>query len=158
MLLTPHTLVGMAIGSTVQNPLIGFPLAIGMHFVGDMVPHWDFFSNTKKEERVVGWRPLAVMAELVLAVSLGITFTLYALWVNNNASLAFNLFICGIGGVLPDVLEGPHIYMKSEPRILELLSSIQSKMQFQAPLPWGILTQLFVAGVSLWIILGSLGL
>jgi hypothetical protein len=158
MLLTPHTLVGMAIGASVQNPIIAFPISVGMHFAGDLVPHWDFFSNTGKEERRIGWRPLAVMAELILAVSLGITTTLFALWVRQDTSLAFNIFICGIGSVLPDALEGPHIYMTHEPKILQNVSKIQSRLQFQAPLPWGIITQILVAAISLLIIAGSLGL
>ena len=156
MLLTPHTLTGIAIGATVSNPLIGMPLAIIMHFVGDLVPHWDFYSHTSKEERRTGWRPLAVMGDLVCGVSIGLTFTLFALWVKNDTNLALRIFLCGIGSVLPDALEGPHIYFHKEPKILELISSIQNKVQFQAPLPWGIITQFVVILFSLGIILNSL--
>ncbi len=158
MLLTPHTLVGLAIGTTVQNPLIGVPTAIGMHFVGDMLPHWDFFSNTEKFERRVGWRPLAVMADLIIGVTLGLTITLFILWVKGDQAMALNVFLCGIAGVLPDALEGPHIYMDREPKILRFLSSFQSKLQFQAPLPWGIITQIVVVIFALLIILNSLTL
>ncbi len=156
MLLTPHTMTGLAIGATVSNPIIGFPLSILMHFVGDLVPHWDFFSGTVNEQRRVGWRPLAVMADLVVGVAVGLTITLYALWVKGESAIAFNIFICGIGSVLPDVLEGPHIYFHNEPKILKLISGTQSKLQFQAPLPWGIITQALVMIVSLLIISGSL--
>jgi len=158
MLLTPHTFVGVAIATAIPNPYIAVPLSFAMHFAGDMIPHWDFFSNTKKEERLVGWRPLAVMADLVIGVAVGLIFTLYTLWVLRNSSLAINIFLCGIVSVLPDALEGPYIYMQSNPKILRWLVKIQSKMQFQAPLPWGVITQIFVIFVSLSLILSSIRL
>lgn len=156
MLLTPHTMTGLAIGATVSNPIIGFPLSIVMHFVGDLVPHWDFYSGTVNEERRVGWRPLAVMADMALGVAVGVAVTLYALWVRGEPTVAFKIFICGVGGVLPDALEGPHIYFHTEPKLLKLISGVQNKLQFQAPLPWGILTQGLVIIASLLIISNSL--
>jgi hypothetical protein len=153
MLLTPHTLVGIAIATAIPNPLIAAPLSFAMHFAGDRVPHWDFYSNTKKEDRLVGWRPLAVMADLVVGVAIGLTFTLYALWVVKNPNLSLNIFLCGIASVLPDALEGPYIFMKKEPAFLHWLTFMQKKMQFQAPLPWGIITQILVSGLSLFLIL-----
>jgi hypothetical protein len=156
MLLTPHTMVGLAIGTAVSNPFLGVPLSIAMHFVGDLVPHWDFYSNTTKEERRTGWRPLAVMADLVCGVSIGLTATLFALWVKHDSSLAINMFLCGIGSVLPDALEGPHIYFHKEPKLLKIISVAQSKLQFQAPLPWGIISQLLVMLFSLLLVLNSL--
>lgn len=148
MLLTPHTFVGLAIGASISNPIVAVPLSFIMHFIGDKVPHWDFFSNTEKYQRREGWRPLAVMADLVVGVALGLTATYYALWVLNDSSLAMNIFLCGIASVLPDALEGPYIYMKKEPAILKPITKIQKAMQFQAPLPWGILTQIGVIAVS----------
>ncbi len=151
MLLTPHVFVGLAIGATVPNPILAVPLSVVMHFVGDKVPHWDFFSNTPKADRLQGWRPLAVMADLIIGVAIGLTATYYALWVLNDTALAINLFLCGIASVLPDALEGPYIYMKKEPKILSKLTSVQKRMQTQAPLPWGLVTQAIVILVSLWI-------
>ncbi len=156
MLLTPHTFVGVAIGASVANPLIAVPLSFIMHFVGDRVPHWDFYSNTEKSQRREGWRPLAVMADLSLGIGLGLSVTLYALWVLNDQALALNIFLCGVASVLPDALEGPYIYMKSEPKILSYLTEIQRKLQFQAPLPWGIITQLIVIIISSLVISASI--
>lgn len=156
MLLVSHTFVGVAIASTIPNPYIAAPLSFAMHFLGDMVPHWDFYSKTKKEDRLVGWRPIAVMADLVIGVAIGLTSTLYALWVLKNQHLALNIFLCGIASVLPDVLEAPHIFMTREPKFLELITKVQKRMQFQAPLPWGMITQLLVILVSLLLISNSI--
>ena len=153
MLLTPHTFVGVAIGVAIPNPFIAVPLSFIMHFVGDRIPHWDFYSNTKKEERLVGWRPVAVMFDLVVGVAVGLITTLYALWVLKNSPLALNVFLCGIASVLPDVFETPYIFGKNEPRVLSYLTSFQRKIQFQAPLPWGIISQILIVVASLILIL-----
>ncbi len=158
MLLTPHTVVGLAIGTTIQNPYIAVPLSIASHFAGDLMPHWDFYSGTKKEERIVGWRPLALMADLALGIALGLILTLYVLWVIKSPPLAVNVFLCGVASVLPDALEAPYIYMKNEPKPITFLASIQSKLQFQAPLPWGVISQLLIMALSFLVILSSLGL
>ena len=152
MLLTPHTLVGVAIATNISNPFLAIPLAFISHFLGDKVPHWDFYSNTKKEDRVTGWRPLAVMGDLAIGVAVGVSYTTYFLWVKQDVALAISAFICGIASVLPDALSGLTIIGGKENKFLGILNKIQSKMQFQAPLPWGILTQVAVILISLYFI------
>jgi len=149
MLLTPHTFVGIAIATNITNPFFAFILAFLSHFLGDKVPHWDFYSNTKKEERTKGWRPLAVMADLAIGVAVGIAFTTYFLWNKDNPYIAFNVFICGIAAVLPDALSSLDLFLGKSNKFLNVLNSIQSKMQFQAPLPWGIITQFIIILLSL---------
>lgn len=156
MLLTPHTFVGIAIATAISNPFVAVPLSFLSHFAGDRVPHWDFYSNTPKEDRLKGWRPVAVMFDLVVGVAVGLTSTLYTLWVLKNPHLALNIFLCGIASVLPDVFETPYIFGKSEPKILSYLTRIQRKIQFQAPLPWGIISQILIIIVSSILILNSI--
>lgn len=158
MLLTPHTLVGIAIASTIKEPSISIPVSIGMHFIGDLVPHWDFFSNTTSEQRTSGWRPIAVALELGVAVATGVFFVLLALWKLNNPALAVNIFLCGIAGVLPDILSGLSMYIGKENKLLKINDRTQSRMQVQLPLPWGILTQILVSILCVLIILNSAGL
>jgi hypothetical protein len=151
MLLTPHVFVGLAIAKAVPNPFIAVPLSFILHFFGDKVPHWDFYSNTSREERLRGWRPVAVMADLGLGIAVGLTFTLYALWVKNDPSLAIRVFLCGIASVLPDALETPHIFTTTKYKFVEKLTDIQRRIQTQAPLPWGILTQVVVMVLCLFL-------
>lgn len=152
MLLTPHTLVGIAIATNISNPAVAIITAFISHFLGDKLPHWDFYSNTKREERVVGWRPIAVMGDLAIGVAVGVAFTCYYLWVKNDLTMALTVFFCGIASVLPDALSSLTIVGGKEGRFLKTLNKIQSKMQFQAPLPWGILTQVLVIIISLYFI------
>ena len=149
MLLTPHVLVGIAVASAVQDPVLAVPLAFALHFAGDVVPHWDFYSHTDKEQRLRGWRPIAVMADMGLGIAIGSFFTLYALWVLRSPGTALTIFMCGIASVLPDALEAPYVFMNKQPWVTKLMYSIQHRLQFQAPLPWGIISQIIVCGFSL---------
>ncbi|NMB70314.1 hypothetical protein GYA27_03885 [candidate division WWE3 bacterium] len=158
MLLTPHALVGIAIASTVPEIPIAVPVSFVMHFMGDLVPHWDFYTHTTREQKLNGWRPIAVMADLVIGVATGTFFTLYALWVLKNPYLAANIFLSAIASVLPDVLTGPALYMDKAPLPFRWMYAIQKRMQFPAELPWGIFTQVVVAVFCLGLILGSLTL
>lgn len=156
MLLTPHTAVGVALGLSIPSPVIAVPLSFLMHFAGDLVPHWDIFSETSHEERHEGWRILAVMADLVVGVGIGLSSTLYVLWVLNEPFLALNVFLCGIASVLPDALCSYEAYTGKSWGPLKVLGRIQGKLQFQAPLPWGIISQIFVLLVSGLVIVSSI--
>ncbi|RJR26925.1 hypothetical protein C4561_04065 [candidate division WWE3 bacterium] len=158
MLLTPHTLVGIAIGASIPNPQIAVPLAFVMHFMGDMVPHWDFYTDTTIEQRQTGWRPIAVMADFGLGIATGTFFTLYALWIAGDASLALNIFLCGIAAVLPDALTAPVMFSKNPNFISKLLGKIQSALQFSAPVIFGLLTQILVSAFAFLLISSSIAL
>ena len=157
MLLTPHTLVGIAIATLIPNPYISVPVALGSHFLGDLMPHWDFFTYTKREERGHGWKLLGVVADTVIGTAVGLSLTLYVLWVLKNPGLSLNIFLCGIAAVLPDILTGPSIYVSNPPKLFRLVHNLQSKMQNSAGPLLGNLTQTVVALVAFWVIASTLG-
>lgn len=154
MLLTPHTLVGVTVASAIPNPFIAIPVAFALHFLGDSVPHWDFFSNTPKEDRLKGWRLPAVIIDFGVGLAVGLIFTLHALWVRHDSSLALNIFLCSAASTLPDALEIPHIFMGANDPFTRFVLKIQHRMQFQAPLPWGLISQAVVILVCLVLLLG----
>ncbi len=156
MLLTPHTIVGVAIGATVQDPVAAGAISLSMHFLGDLVPHWDFFSHTTHEQRRTGWRPIAVMFDMAVGICIGLSAVLYALWVLNSPIIAVSIFVAGIASVLPDAIEAPLIYCGKD--IAPAVTNVQRRLQFQAPLPWGLLTQAVVIVLSAFVILNSLKL
>lgn len=154
MLLVPHTIVGIAIGVAVPNPYIAVPLSFGLHFLGDLVPHWDYCY--KSHDGVVDkYYPLKVMADMSLGIGLGLFFTFYALWQMQNPGLALNIFLSGIAAVLPDALMGPAMFDENAGGIPRLIYKIQNRIHFQAPLPWGLISQVIVAGICLLLILNS---
>jgi len=154
MLLMPHTLAGIAIAASVPNPIISIPLSIIMHFVGDMIPHWDLYD--KRTDERTGWVDLGIMLDLVLGVAFGIFFTLYSLWILHNTSLALNILACGIFSVLPDAIMAPALYIKNPPKISKIMFGIQKKLHNHTALPYGLITQLLVVLLCLLLISGSL--
>ena len=156
MLLTPHTIVGISLGYALQNPVTAVPLSLFLHFVGDVLPHWDFYTNTTKEQKTTGWRPLAVMADFGLGIAVGLTATLYALWVLDNTFLAMTVFLCGVVSVIPDVLTGPSIYLKNANIVFKSIHAFQRKLNNSASLVVGIFTQLVVVALALFLLVSSL--
>lgn len=147
MLLTPHTMVGVAIGASLNSTEIAVPLCFLLHFAGDLVPHWDF-SNTETNNMKQGWVPMAVFTDLVLGVALGTAFTLYALWVLHNPALALRIFLCGVASVLPDAIMAPAVYSPKANPISKLFLIVQGKLQFKVGPVWGMLSQLLVIAVA----------
>lgn len=94
-----------------------------------------------------------MMGDFGIGIAVGLIFSLYALWVKNDSTLALNTFLCGIASVLPDALEAPHIFTNAKIGFVEKLTGIQKRMQTQAPLPWGVLTQFVIVALSLLLIL-----
>lgn len=149
MLLTPHVFIGLAIAKLLPNPFLAIPVALLSHFLGDITPHWDFFSKTRKEERLRGWRPIAVMAELGLGIAVGVFFTTRALWLQQDPKAALLGLICGIMAVLPDALEAPYIYTDKAPLFIKRLTDVQRRLQTQAPMLLGIIIQLLIISACL---------
>src|SRR3989338_9018538 len=50
MLLTPHAIVGMAIGSQLDRSWMVAPIAVGSHFLLDSLPHWERSVNLDTED------------------------------------------------------------------------------------------------------------
>ena len=145
MLLSPHTMVGLAIGATIQNPLIAIPLSFVSHFVGDLVPHWDFFDHfPSKNELFKGWQGKLFFTDLSLGIALGLSFTFYALWMQQNPYLALNMFVCGITAVIPDAMYAPIVFVNSKNVIIRFFYKLQGKLHSRAEIIFGNITQIAV--------------
>jgi hypothetical protein len=154
MLLTPHTIVGIAVATAIPNPYIAVPTSFVLHFLGDLVPHWDYCYKSN-EGTVDKNYPLKIMADLTLGIGFGLFFTFYFLWQMKNPGMAINTFLCGISAVLPDAITGSVIFDENVKGLPKLMYRIQDKIHFVAPLPWGLISQLVVAGACLLLILNS---
>lgn len=144
MLLAPHTMVGLAIGATIQNPFIAVPLSFAMHFAGDLIPHWDFFDHfPNKEELFKGWQGKLFITDLSLGIALGLGFTFYAL-TNQNPYLAMNMFLCGIAAVTPDAMYAPIVFVNSKNKIIRFFYNFQVKAHSHAGAIYGNITQIAV--------------
>src|SRR5437763_12294427 len=46
-----HALTGALIGFTISEPLLAVPVAVGSHFICDMIPHYDIEVRNEQEKR-----------------------------------------------------------------------------------------------------------
>jgi len=144
MLLTFHSLAGAAIASQVPNPLISWPLALVSHFVLDCLPHWDFFTGGIKTTRKV---QLAILLDFSIGLLAGLSAAfLYPQNAVNILGACF--FAC-----LPDGFS--FLWMLHGPgnRFLDLQISLQKRLHFKSPLPWGMVVPSLTAVGSLYFLL-----
>ncbi|MCG2686102.1 hypothetical protein L6258_01905 [Candidatus Parcubacteria bacterium] len=153
VLLTPHTLIGVAIATRVRHPLWSPILAFLSHSLADMVPHWDFFTNLSGR-KVSGRQHLAILVDLGLGLVVGLFFTFRALWLLGDQSLALAIFLSATAANLPDAFEVPHYFLGYSSGIVAKVYEFQHRCHQRAPLPWGALTQLLVMGFCLLFLLG----
>lgn len=145
MLETPHVALGAAIAVAVPNPLISIPLAIASHFLLDMTPHWNPHLNTemKKYGKLTNTTLSVIGLDLACAVIL--TGLLYKLGGNNS-----NILMGAFAGILPDVVEGPYFLFGLKNKYIKIWIDFQKRVQTDANMFWGLLTQIITLGATLY--------
>ncbi len=98
MLITPHALMGAAIGLRLKHPLRIIPVAIASHFLLDTIPHW--------QETLSPYRPtVATWVRIPIDLSLA---TLGVAWIARHGrkrqrGLASAAVVGALAGTLPDL-------------------------------------------------------
>lgn len=149
MLEAPHVLVGIALAEKTGHPLLAIPLALGSHFVLDMLPHWNPHLNTEMRQH----GGITTRTKIIIAVDAAISlatigyFTLHAL---PDTTLALTIMACAFASIFPDVMEAPYFFMKKKTKFLENSIKFQKAIQTDAGIVFGLLTQVAVSLASLW--------
>lgn len=148
MLETPHIYVGAAIATKVANPMLAVPLALGSHFVLDMLPHWNPHINreikqygtpTKKSKFLILFDSCFGLFSGVL-----IAFSFYP-----DIAKALAVLLCCFAAVLPDVVEIPYYFFNRDKKWAVSWIRWQKSIQNDVgPIP-GLLTQLVVVIASI---------
>lgn len=103
--------MGAVIGEAVGNPLLGFIIAIAVHFLVDIIPHGDnFISNNF---RVLKRRRKLAVAYVSLDAIAAILFVLFIVNVRDVA-LIRPISMGIVGSILPDLLVGLYDITKSK--------------------------------------------
>ena len=152
MLLTPHALVGGAIGASTDNLLYIIVLAILSHFVLDAVPHFDWgtWHNNKNFE-------LETKDYLLVAgdIALLLIFT-YFLWDNIKANP--NIAVGGFFAILVDLIDNVPFwkdYVRKLP-VFSQMHSLHRKIHFELKMKnwyWGVLTQIVIIIMAVIVII-----
>ena len=151
MILTSHVAVGIATAEIIENPILSWPLSFGLHFLFDLVPHWDALTGASKEKVIKPWRWIIMIADIVLGLTLGLTFVFRALWFEGKPFKAFNILGACFFSILPDLLELPYVLLKKHFGPSEFILKIQQKLHWRANFPWGLFPQLIVLILAIFL-------
>lgn len=135
MLDASHALIGASIAKLIPNPYLGIPLNIGLHFLADLFPHWDF--RTRKTQRT---------HLNTIAVSLSDAFIGYLLGYLIFAPTVPSLYLLIMMFVsqLPDWLEAPYLIFDWDFPPFSSIKHLQSRLHHKLDLPWGLVGQILV--------------
>jgi hypothetical protein len=110
MIITPHLILGAAIGAKIKH--LGWIIILGIisHLILDRIPHWDYGSRAmRKFRQKKSYKALLVFfLKLIVDGLIGLTIVLLVVWQKNMMKLEYLLFIfIGIFfSLLPDLLLG----------------------------------------------------
>ncbi len=145
MLTTTHAMAGAAIASAIPNPAISLPIAFGSHFVMDRVPHWPADDTKKKLTKRIY---LVVLIDVFVALA----GTLFLARTTSN-----NLIVWGaLSGSIMDIdaifYHGKFVDIFKTP-LPKPLSRLHGGVQNETDSIWGIVIQLAIIALSLYLIL-----
>lgn len=138
MLLSNHTLTGIAIGLSLDNPAVILPVAVASHFYLDAIPH---FGNPKLNFlQPVG----RIYATIDCAIALSLAVASVVIWPERFVQLTTAVF----GATLPDLLYIPRYLLKL--KFWEPLFRFHSVIQTERL--WGAATEITWASLMLIVI------
>lgn len=151
MLETPHVIVGAAIATKVAHPILSLPLALGSHFVLDILPHWNPHINReiKKYGKPTKESTAIITTDSIMALSIG-SFIAFQ---SGSTSQSIIVLLCCFLSVVPDVVEAPYYFLGKKTPVIEKWITWQKGIQNDVSPFWGILSQVAVSVAALlWII------
>ncbi len=145
MLTTTHAIAGAAIASVIPNPAISLPLAFGGHFVLDKIPHLPGDDTKKKLVKRVY---LVVLIDVFVALA----GTLFLARTTSN-----NLIVWGaLAGSIMDIdaifYHGKFVDIFKTP-LPKPLSRLHGGVQNETDSIWGIVIQLAIIALSVYLVL-----
>lgn len=142
MTATAHAVVGTFIAVRFVDPFVSLPLALGSHYLTDLVPHWDSGTNRRQKSEKRFLTEAIVDGIVAIFVSFLIYYYIFGL-----TNFLYLYLVVGFS-VLPDVLTifTRFIFKKKNP-LWNWNNRLQSKLNQKLQLPWGIFTQIVVIGV-----------
>ncbi len=163
MVITPHILVGAAIGSKIKK--IGWIIILGLlsHLVLDMIPHWDYGNSAlKKFTKTKSYKILfKFFGKLAIDGFIGGSIIFTVVWQKNIFSPDDLLFILiGImAGFFPDFLLGTIKLLAGKmPKFSKAYSSFNEKylhcqIHIKKPTLLGVGTQVIISLIAILILI-----
>lgn len=144
MLLATHALVGASAAQKIKNPFLSFPLILALHFLMDLIPHWDLGTDFRKRTKVKNFF-LAFLDGLSALLSVFFLF-------QYQKSFSFLLWLGAGISLLPDFLEAPYIFLDFHlfPSIDHFHSKIAHRKSREVI--GGLIPQLIIIGLVIFLL------
>jgi len=144
MVITPHMLVGTAIGLHSNNIWMAFSFGLISHYLMDFLPHWEYLTNLKisKSNKII--------TKLIFDFVLGFVLVLILIWSEpQKVIIAFAVF----GALLPDFIQG--IYFNFSIKQLKIFHRFHYRIHYWKDLSFwqGLPATLIVIIISLFLII-----
>lgn len=146
MTLTSHAVVGAMLAARISDPVVLGVSGVALHYLGDVLPHWDFGTHIRKKSSLRLW----IESFLDVVVGWGLAFLLYFFLFGGTSFfwLAFGV----LASQLPDWINAPYLFLKWHFAPFTWWHRLGSYLNTELDKPWGIVTQV-VALFLLYIVL-----
>lgn len=167
MTITPHLLAGSALATaTTDNILVAFLIGFFLHFVLDCLPHIDpgtfhnfkipgFHKEINLETLHADDKPWPLWIYVFCIVEFLIIVPLVILMFHNRPD--FGIIVAGgLGGIFVDGLDNPVFNFILRLPVLKQIHYLHHRFHYNLPASkwyWGLLIELIVIGLSLWLLL-----
>ncbi len=153
MLLTNHTLTGVLLGLTIDNPLVLAPTAVASHLLLDATPH--FGTQTIKASFPRG-RAFILIGAVDFGASVAVTAVACLLWPARIPAVLVGV----LGACLPDLTYIPLVIF-GRGNLERWLPFYRPMLKFLADIQWyerplGAITEAFWAMLMLWLLASRL--
>jgi len=98
MILVTHALVGAAVGSKIENPLIIIPVVLAIHYFLDGFRHGEYVDDRKDSVKNTWWK---IALDLFLGLSIIFSFLYFR---NIDQKIILNTLIGAFFSMFPDLL------------------------------------------------------
>jgi len=162
MIITPHLLLGAAIGAKIKNS--GWIIFFGIvsHFILDRIPHWDY--SSKELETFSQNKSCKILFNFFLKIAIdgltGLIIVIFIIWQKNIINPKYLLYILiGISAsLLPDILLGFSKLFFNKSRVSRIYKNLHEKTlhnpkHIKKPTFIGLGTEILVSIISILILI-----
>ena len=138
-----HAALGGAIAYKIGSPALALPLALGSHFVLDLLPHWNpsLTKEKKFKGKISSKTKIIIFSDCLIGLILGLKIACLAL---PDLNKAFLVILGCFMGILPDLAEAPYFFLNKKTPFLKFLVNFQSGHQYNVSFVWGISFQILL--------------
>jgi hypothetical protein len=153
MLSTSHAVTGAFIAVKVGNPVFAIPLILLSHYLEDAVPHWDAGTGLTKGVKTPKQAFQHEIVDLLIAGFLVLAFypaVIHDVQYSLFSVQAFTPIWGAFFGLLPDFLEAPRNFLRSEPSWLKPINKFHGSFHHSIPRALDGLAPQIILLATLW--------